>query len=274
MVDSVIIERLDGTRYVLETLGIRVLTFNPPSPNMQHTFQQIGKTRALKVETKAQQLTIPLSFNVCALDNYDYELQRLKVLEIFQSYEPFYVYTTRIPYLRWKVVAESFAYSRLNNYWQANNVTVNLVSSDGYAETVQTTLDPFTFDRETWGLGLGEPFVENLTYKFKNGDNIDFVNIGLVPLLSEERPVRMHFNGIVPEKLSIKNKRTNQTWEFTQQLTRKDQLIIEGMVPVLNGKLVFEHCNHSYMDFEIGRNPLEISGTKEFDLSFETRFYY
>lgn len=274
MADSVVIERQDGTTYTLEQLGMRVISFNPPGPNIQHTFQSLGTYKNLWTDMHVQQLTIPLIFDVYAIDNYDYELQRLKILEIFRSHEEFYVYTTRTPYLRWRVVAESFAYPRMANYWLANNVSVNLVCATGYAETVQTTLDPFTFDRDTWGLDLGVNLADPPQYTFTNQNKVTFINLGAIPLLCEQHPVIIKFIGNVSKQLTIKNDTTNQTWTLNRKLTKNDQLIINGMVPVVNNTMVFEQCNHSYLDYSIGKNQIEISGATDFSISFETRFYY
>lgn len=86
---DIIIQRRDGKTYDLEKEGIRVITFDPPSPNFQHTYTQTGDYGADLTGTQVQQTTIPLIFDVVARDNYDYELQRLKVLQIFSSNEPF-----------------------------------------------------------------------------------------------------------------------------------------------------------------------------------------
>ncbi|MCV2505648.1 phage tail family protein [Melissococcus plutonius] len=274
MKDSVVIERQDGTIYILEELGIRVISFNPPGPNIQHTFQSLGTYKNLWVDMNVQQLTIPLIFDVYATDNYDYELKRLKVLKIFRSHEEFYIYTSRIPYLRWRVVAETFSYPRKDNFWLASNISVNLVCATGYAETAQTTLEPFTFDRSTWGFGLGINLSDPPVYSFQNIKKFNFINLGTIPLLCEQHPVTILFKGIVNDQLTIKNNRTNQTWAFKRKLTKQDQLLIEGMVPSVNNALAFNQCNHSYLDYLIGDNQIEISGTDDFTISFDTRFYY
>lgn len=272
--DTLIIERLDGKLFELERMGIRVISFNPPGPNRQTKFESIGPHKTLLVESTVQQLTIPLSFNVEATDNYDYELQRLAVLDCFNSDEPFYIYTSRMPYLRWKVVAESFAYNRLRNFWLAENVSINLVCAEGYAETTHTTLDNFTMTQSDWGLGLGIPLDKKLTYAYANEKEIEFYNPGAIPLLSEEHPVTIHFRGEVPTKLSIKNLQTNQVWELTHSLKTTDKLIISGMIPTVNDQLVFHKSNHSYLDFKRGTNTLEITGATTYSIAFDTRFYY
>lgn len=271
---TLIVQHLDGIKYDLGKLGIRVRSFDPPSPNYQHTFQQTGTYKNIRTDFKVQQLNIPLVFDVYCTDNYDYELQRMEVLEIFRSHEEFFIINLRTPFLRWKVVAEAFSYPRLNNYWKASNVSVNLVCADGYAESTSTTLTMLNPKTSDWGLGMNLPLDEKLDYQFKNQNSFKIFNASNIPLLGEERPVNIHFSGVVSSKLAIKNKTTNQTWELNKTLKKTDKLVIQGMVPVLNNKLIYESCNHSYLDYVIGWNQLEVSGASDFTIDFETRFYY
>lgn len=271
---TLLIQRMDGTEYDLGKLGIRVKSFDPPSPNYQNTFQQIGSYKSIRTDFKIQQLNIPLVFDVYCTDNYDYELQRLKVLEIFRSQEEFYILNLRTPFIRWKVVAEAFSYPRLNNYWKASNVSITLVCSEGLAESVETTLTMFDSESINWGLGMNFPMDMDVQYQFTNQNQLMFFNASNIPLLGEERPVIISFSGNVSEKLTIKNKTTNQIWSYNRSLSEDDHLVIQGMIPIVNGILSFEHCNHSYLDYAIGWNEIEVSGATNFSLSFETRFYY
>lgn len=273
---TLIVQRLDGTTYDLEAEGIRVVTFDPPSPNVQHTFAQVGHYGGNLTNTVIQQTTIPLTFDVVATDNYDYELQRLKVLEIFDTQQPFYIVNTRIPYLRWKVVAEAFNYPRLNNYWKAKSVAINLVCIGGYAETSVTSLHLFDNDGTNVGFGLGLERNKLPSYSFSNQTNLTFNNIGNIPLLADERPVTITFKGTVDKELAIINNSTGQTFKYLKPLTANNTLKIIGLIPMVDGvqRLGGDYSSHSYLDFVVGNNNLVISGAKDFTISFETRFYY
>lgn len=272
---SIFIFRNDGTTYDLESEGIRVISFDPPSANFQHTYNQTGDYGTELVNTQVQQLTIPIIFDVTALDNYDYELQRLKVLRIFSSTEPFYVVNMRIPWLRWKVVAEAFSYSRLNNYWKAKSVSVNLVCPDGLAESTATTLDPFTFDSNSYGIGMGLSF-DAYKYSFTNKKRFNIHNPSIIPLLASERPVVINFKGTAPNGITITNHTTNQSFNFKRSLTRSDEFKLIGLVPIVNGTQRFgnDWSDRGFVDYAIGDNDIEVTGSDDFDISFKTRFYY
>ena len=272
---EIIIQRRDGTTYDLEKEGIKVINFDPPSANFQHTYNQVGKYGAELVDTQVQQMSIPLTFDVIARDNYDYELQRLKVLRIFSNTEPFYVINMRTPFMRWKVVADSFTYPRLGNFWKAKNVAVNLVCYDGFAESTATTLDPFTFDGGTYGIGMGIP-LDSSGYQFSNQNKFTILNPSIIPLLANERPVQVIFKGDAPNGLTIKNNTTGQEFKYLSSLTAGDEFKLIGLVPIVNGvqRLGNGLSNREFLDYAIGNNDIEIVGSSNFTIQFITRFYY
>ena len=272
---DILIQRRDGTVYDLGAEGILVVSFDPPTPNYQHTYSQIGDFGADLVATQVQQTSIPLVFDVFARDNYDYELQRLKVLKIFSSVEPFYVINSRAPFMRWKVVADGFSYPRLGNYWKAKSVSVNLVCYEGYAESTATTLNPFTFNDGSYGIGMTIPF-ETPFYKFINKNKFKFYNASVIPLLANERPVTINFKGNSLNGMTIINHTTEQSFTYKKALTTNDDFKLIGLVPVVNGiqRLGNDYSSRSFLDFAQGYNDIEIVGASNFTISFETRFYY
>lgn len=225
--------------------------------------------------TEVQQTSIPLVFDVVANDNLDYELQRLKVLKIFDPQEPFYVINTRIPYLRYKVVVDAFSYPRLSNFWKAKSVSLNLVAYEGYAESTATTLTPFSYDGEEFGFGMGIRD-DGYNYVFKNQSKFIFDNLGRIPLLSDDRPVSLIFNGEAPSGLTIMNHTTHQTFKFYKNLRKEDTFKLVGLIPLVNGvqRLGNSYSSRSYLDYAVGKNDIEIVGASDFEVKFDTRFYY
>jgi hypothetical protein len=274
MADNIIIQRQNGTTYDLNAEGIKVVTFDAGSPNYQYTYNQISKYYYKMSAMNVQQRVLSLVFDVVARDNADYELQRLKVMQIFDSSEPFYLINERLPWQRWKVVAEPFTYPRSTNYWKAKSVSVNLDALDGYAETVGTTADSFTFDNSSWGIGMGIPF-DKQQYSFTNQTNFNVFNPSSIPLNANERPVIINFSGTA-QTLSIKNTTTGQEFIYNKPLSISDKFQLVGIVPVVNGQSMFgaDNSNRAFLDFAKGDNNLVITGASNFTISFETRFYY
>lgn len=271
---DILIQRLDGTTYDLGAEGIRVVTFDPPSPAYAHTYAQTSNYGATLGGTQITQVSIPLTFDVIAHDNFDYELQRLKVLQIFSSVEPFYVISLRTPFMRWKVVAEPFSYPRSGNYWKAKNVAVNLVCYEGLAESIATTLQNATVNGHEYDASLGVPLAD-YNYQFHT-TNFKVYNPSIIPLLADERPVTILFKGRASSGLTITNRTTSQTFTYKKPINTSDDFKLIGLVPIMNGiqRLGNDYSSRSFIDLARGYNNFEISGASDFTISFETRFYY
>lgn len=48
---TIIIQRLDGTKYDLDSLGFRVKQFNIPLNNYSYSYQQIGKYGSTRIDS-------------------------------------------------------------------------------------------------------------------------------------------------------------------------------------------------------------------------------
>ena len=181
----------------------------------------------------------------------------------------------RTPFLRWKVVADSFTYPRLGNFWKAKNVAINLVCYDGLAESTATTSNPFTFDGGTYGIGMGIPF-DTPKYSFTNQAQFNILNPSIIPLLSNERPVTITFKGDAPNGITIKNNTTGQSFTYFKSLSNTDEFKLIGLVPMVNGvqRLGNGLSNREFVDYAIGNNDMEVVGATNFTIQFTTRFYY
>lgn len=275
MADNIIVKRQDGTTYDLSKEGIKVISFDISSPAYNHSWSSLGKYYTALSTTTVAQRQLTLTFDVKARDNADYELQWLKVMRIFDSTEWFYVINQRLPWLRWKVVAETFTYPRKENFWMAKAVAITLDAIDGYGETIAKTSDPFKFDVGTWGIGMGIPF-DRQKYSFSNQNDFDVFNPSSIPLLANERPIVIKFNGNAPSGLTLMNNSTGQTFKYNQPLSVNDTLQLIGIVPIVNGqqKMGSGYSNREFLDFKRGDNNITVSGASDFTISFETRFYY
>lgn len=270
---SIFVERKDGTIYDLDSLGFKVLTFDPPSTNWVHSYQQQGQYGTTLIDTKADALTIPLSLVITAHDVYDLELQRLELKKILDSSESFYVYSDRIPHLRWEVVADSFQFPQTSNFWRAT-ASINLVCPSGFAESRATTLDILSYDVDKWGLGMNIPHGTNLRYTFKNERSFRVYNASNIDLLADDKPVQIIFKGNVSNKLTITNKTTGQTFEFSRSLNTGNTLILDGLIPIEDDMQMYYASNHGFIDFKKGWNEISVAGASDFTISFKTRFYY
>lgn len=269
---TIIIQRLDGTNYDLDALGFRVKQFNIPLNNYSYSYQQIGKYGSTRTDSYQQYLVIPLILTITAEDINDYNLQLFELRRIMRSDEDFYVINSVMPYMRWKCRAEAVTPTQNGNFWRSSDVTINLDCADGYAESVATTLTPMNFSSGAWGFGQNIPD-KDISFEFSSNDFV-FHNLGLIPLTADERPAKIIFNGDAPNGFTITNKTTGQSFKLTRGVNRSDTVIINGVMPSVNGQQAYKDSNHGYLDFAIGENQIHIDGASNFDVKFDTRFYY
>lgn len=275
MNDDVVIQQGDET-VSLRDWGVRVINFDPSSANAVHETSQVGTYGVETTSSKVGELALTLMFDILADDKYDFELIRMKLLGLFATPGAFYIWSSRIPYLRWKVVLQGSV--NIPRYESSdiasNDITVNMICPDGYAESVATTLDNLTTTDGKWGLGMNMSINPQPQYKFTNISKFNFFNASNIPLLADDHPVTIHFQGVVAKALSIRNKTTNQVLTINHALKKTDKLEIRGLVPYINDKQIYKDSNHAYLDFMKGQNEIDITGATDFTISFETRFYY
>lgn len=272
---SIFIQHMDSTIYDLDKLGFKVITFEPTGNNYVHTYFQNSKIGQDVADYSIDKMTIQLTLMIQATDPYDLELKRLDLKRIFNSEQQFYVYTTRMPYLRWSCIVDgSITYPQLDNFHWAT-ATINLICPLGLAETVGvTTDDDFVYDKGKWGLGLNLPHGQKLQYSFTNQGTCNVYNASNIELRADGIPMDIIFNGNVDKYLTITNATTNQAFQLQGQYTPEDTIELKGLVPTVNQIQQYAKSNHEYLDFAKGWNQIIIDGASDFTISFKTRFYY
>lgn len=258
--------------YDLEKLDMRVIQFEPPSANYQHTMEQVGKYGKRFTETVIGERIIPFTIDVFASDENDIILQRGAFFNIFSSDEDFYVYDMRQTGIRWRVRAEQQPFGFYDNYYLGGDISFNLINASGYGESAGTTQTPFTYGSNEWSMGMNIPN-EQLEYSFTR-DNFTVKNLSTIPIRANERPYKITFKGSA-SNLTIKNVTTGQTFTLNTSITESDEFVLYGAWPFLNNKEVYSQGNHVFIDLKKGNNQFEISGYQKINsILFDTRFYY
>lgn len=88
--------------------------------------------------------------------------------------------------------------------------------------------------------------------------------------------MKITFKGDAPDGVTLQNKTTGQKVELKHQLTKENTLVWYGLVPLVDGKQRYGNTwsDHGYLDFATGWNELELTGSYDFEISFDTHFYY
>lgn len=265
------VQTLDNKIYKLEEIGIYTRDFNPLSPSPKHNFESIAAShRTIDFGTTYDQRRINCSFYLKAVDMWDYALLRDEVFKIFDSRKPFYIIDQRNPGKRWLVKCASdysIDQQRIYGFFDIQFITVEFP----FAESIGTTLDPMTFDSNLWQIGQGL-IAEDLFYKFPN-TAFSVYNAGVaIDPKSMHLVIRVYG---VTTNLSITNRTTGDTWQYTGETVASDVIELNGVRSLKNGASIFGKTNYKLITIAPGWNDFIVTGvTGPFNIEFDFRFYY
>ncbi|ADU30975.1 phage tail family protein [Evansella cellulosilytica] len=253
--------------------GITCLTFSAPLP-IPRTAKEYpeGKNGYVDLGTVYEGRRIYATFLLKGENVDDYYLLINELNRIFDSREAFYVRHFRQPWKRYKVKLESpIEPQQIDRYGRIN---LTFESESAFAESIGTSLSPFTFDVELWGIGQGLSVDQN-DYTF-NSTSFVFNNIGDVALDPREwyQQYKITFKGI-SNNLKIRNERNGDEWQYFGSTTSQQEIVIEGVRARKNGISIFSNTCKRVLTLEPGGNEITISGTSgQIEIIFDTRFYY
>ncbi|MEH7246458.1 phage tail family protein [Neobacillus niacini] len=263
---NTIIQRLDGTEYDLEELGIITRDFVVSSLAPRHYFEVIqGRHGAVDLGTEYDVRTINASFYQKAVDSEEYASKRHDAFRIFRSNEPFYVIESRNPNKRWLVkVATPFQPDQRQLY---GFFDVEFTAINPFAESIFTTLDPSANAAQITGLGSRAVNYKHTTATF------EILNDGDIEIDPRAVPFAITFTG-ASTNLKIKNLTTGDVWQYTGNSAGSDKVVLNGIRATKNGLSVFRDTNRKLITLAPGWNAFEVTGaTSPFEISFDFRYY-
>ncbi|PFJ15013.1 phage tail protein [Bacillus cereus] len=266
-----IVQRLDGTVYDLEEIGIITRDFNPSSPRPKHITEDIdGQHGAIDFGTVYEPRKIDCSFYLKAVDMWDYALLRDEVFRIFDSQETFYIIDNRNPGKRWLVKCNSeydIDQQRIYGFFE-----IEFVAFTPFAESVGTTLDAFTFDSNLWQINQGL-IAEDTSYVHKT-TSFRIYNAGDIEIDPRKLPLIIRVKGAT-NNLTIINQTTQETWKYNEATSISDIVELNRVQAFKNGISVFGKTNRKFIRLKPGWNDFIVSGvTGLFQIEFDFRFYY
>ncbi|EZP77631.1 glycoside Hydrolase Family 73 [Parageobacillus genomosp. 1] len=266
------IQRKDGTLYDLQQLGIRTKDFVVSAPSLHHNTEEIeNRDGVIDLGTTEGARTITCTFRMQAVDMQDYPLLQNEIFKLFRSKEAFYLIDRREPMKRWEVKCQD-AYD-IDQRYVYGDFTVTFVCFKGYAESVGTTLDPFTFDSELWQIGQGLTLEDDLVYTH-NTSNFRIYNAGDVTVDPRVLPLKITFTG-ASTNLKITNTTTGDMWQYTGTTQAGDTITLDGVRSLKNSVSIFSATNRKLITIASGWNDFTITGASgSFTISFDFRFYY
>ncbi|WP_035322678.1 phage tail family protein [Peribacillus kribbensis] len=257
----------------LSQYGLKCLSFIPESPSPRFTEEELDNTDgSLILGTTLDKRKLSAKFFMQSYDHIDFQLARDEIYRLLDPRKDLYIIDIRQPGKRWKVrTSASFKPDYINPY--LGSFDIEFVSPIPFAESIGTTLDPFTFDAEKWqfGQGLTE---DELTYT-QTVNSFKIYNAGTETIDPRQFPLTIKYNG-ASTNLTIKNNTTLDTWQYTGTTSASDTLEINRTRSLKNSVVnVFKDTNRKLITLAPGWNDIELTGTSgSFEISFDFRFYY
>lgn len=198
-----------------------------------------------------------LNFSFKGLDTKDLKLYKQKIRNILYQREPYYVWHSDAPGKKYAVYCDSNDNENLTNSFATFKVT--FVVFKGYSEslkdTSQLSLSSGDWQFETGVLSDNEIKYKHNTTSFKiyNGSS-DTIN----PLLRHQFKILINIDA--PKGFKIKNKTTDDVFEYKKGIKKNQQLVINGVHPFINNKRVGIDTNWQWLTLDKGFNDIEIIG--------------
>lgn len=268
------VTKLNGATYDLASLGITLREFSPQSPTPVHSSVSIeGMSGEADIGTVYGPRIINCSFYAKAVDLADYPLLRDEIFALFDSRQSFYISEGYNPGKRW-LVKTSKEYS-LDQNGVYGFFDIEFKSYYPFAESIGTTLNPFTTDAGVWQMGQGLQ-TEELKYVFTT-NKFSIYNAGNIevdPRQLTNTPLNITYKG-TSKNLIIANETTGDTFKYYGNSSSSDSITLSGVQVKKNSTSIFGQTNRKLIRLSPGWNNFVLSGTGSgFKISFDFRFYY
>lgn len=262
-----------GNLIDISKIGLRCTSFIPESLSPQFVEEsREGADGTIILGTTVVSRKLYAKFLIEALDHLDYQLLRDEIYKIFDPRKDRYIVDTRQPGKRWRARASNAIRPEYLNYI-TGQFDLEFSVAFPYAESIGTTLDPFTFDSELWQMGQGLPSDADLVYKHST-TSFSIYNAGDIEIDPRLLPLIISYKG-ESTNLKIKNITTNVEWTYTGTSNVGDSINLDGIRSTKNGLSITRATNKKVLSLATGWNDFIITGTSEsFEIIFDFRFYY
>lgn len=271
---SLLIQRLNGVRRNTADFGLRLIEFDPDSPEYDTEYDDgvKGRDGAIDVGTTVKVRKLNAKFNLSARDMYDIALLRNEIFQLFHSKEEFFIIDQREPGKQWRVKVDPYTIRTLR--YMKTEVNLRFSAAFPYAESIGKTTDQMTFDSNLWQIGQG--LIAEDTRYTHNTTSFRIFNAGDVTIDPRSIPLKITYKGI-SNNLSIKNVTTGDLWSYTgSTASENDVITLDGVKSSQTAVgSIFGKTNWGLITLKSGWNDFVLTGTSGiFEIKFDFKFYY
>lgn len=216
---------------------------------------------------------LELRFMFSGVDIHDYHLFKHKLRQIIYQREPYYVWHSDMPGKKYAVLPNATEIEDL--YSRNGEITMTFSVFKGYSESLFPT-DRLDLMSEYWDFSNSLIVDENIKYNH-NKNNFEIYN-GSDDVIT---PIQRHYmkteiNIDAPNGFILKNNTNGTEFEYTKAIKSKDNLVLNGAHPFLNGKNCGIDTNWEFLTLDPGMNKFEIigDGAQVKNITFSFNFIY
>lgn len=271
---SIIIEKLNGTRYFLNDLDIRVLDFIPDSPEIINEVVELDGGRQIIVDSKRGPRTLSAVLRFVGRDIGDYFLLMREVFALFNGNDDFFLINAYESGLRWKVRTNG-KYTPSRKLF-SGDFTIHFICPTGISESIGTSLDLQNrkeWDVDLWQWGMGIDWDKHYRYRHtSNSFVID--NLGTETVDPCEHLLEISLRGTFASQVKIRNITTGDEVILNSSLRATDEFKLTGIRALKNGVSVLKYTNKKLITLAPGENEFVIEGGTVSSIIFLFRFLY
>lgn len=254
----------------------KVQSFTPDSPGIERETVKIPRISGLvlpqhprDVVFKERSIRVEILLNSIIAENF-YQYRRELYALLVKPY-PYYISTDLLPNLRFLVTCDgSFSIPKEKQKNQTS-FTVDFNNISGLAESKSTSLTKQNFHGECWSPGMNIQMRDDLEYTFKNRKRFQVYNTGDAYI----NPMQHDYNVTLRAKgknVTIINHTSGEKLKIEHELKKSQPVTFIKQYTVINNKAV--KTSGRLPGLDVGMNDFEIQNTDDFEITFDTRFYY
>lgn len=267
-----IIQLANGITHNINDFKLKRLKHYIPSISMNHNFLEVDGRSSIYTGSSFKARTITVDFIFESYDIYDYYAIRDMVNALFTRREEFYITFVNEPHKRYKVIVASSFLLPPNE--RMDSFSIEFICTELYGESVTSTLNlPKEWDANIWSWNNAITWDDDINYTF-NTNTFSVINRGNVVIDPREVPLKITLNGVFENYVSIKNKTTNETFVLNRGINLGNNLILDGINPIIDVTNIFALTNKRLISLNEGVNEFEITGGTVRSMTFDFKFRY
>lgn len=274
-----IVKRLNGQTYDLDSAEIRTLKFLAHSPTPINNFSRVdGHNGVIDNGTTFDARDIDVTLLANANDRATFSLLRDEIFDILSSGEAFYIIHRMQKGKQWLVKVKTPYNIPQKHYYGEFDVTFTAIQ--GFAESVVTTQyiqqkGLLNADNISFGMGLETVDDSELAYNH-TGSSFKVFNAGNVDIHPFESYLKIEIKNVTgsSSNFSLINRTNNSRFTVSKAVASSEVWLIDGPVIKRNSLMAASDTTKEFICLSPGWNTFNVSGASSANVSFDFNFLY